>query len=82
MRVNVRLIGYLAIHGLPSGFLGGPVDLPDDAQVVDLLRVIGLPLPTPYLITRGGQLANLEDRLNDGDALSLIPPIGGGSHWK
>ncbi len=79
MRVNVTLVGYLEKEGLPGGFHGGAVELPEGAQVVDLLNAIGLPLPTPNLIALGDQIAGLEALLRDGDTLSLIPPIGGGS---
>lgn len=78
MKINVTLVGYLAVDGLPGGFHGGWVDLPDDARVLDLLQTIHQPIPTPYLISLREQLANLDDPLQEGDTLYLIPPIGGG----
>ena len=79
MIVKVNLVGYLAVEGLPGGFHGGLVELSEGALVADLLQAIHLPLPTPNLISRGDQITSLEAPLREGDIVSLIPPIGGGS---
>jgi molybdopterin converting factor small subunit len=79
MRINVTLVGYLAQVGLPSGFKGGIVDLSEGARVSDLFQTIGLPLPMPNLTVRKNQIIDLGDLLSEGDNISVIPPIGGGS---
>jgi sulfur carrier protein ThiS len=78
MQVTLKLVGYLADVGLPGGFKGGQVSLPDDATIENLLNTVGLPLPTPNLIIRDKRLASVTDSLQDGDVVQLVPPIGGG----
>ena len=79
MQVEIRLIGYLAAEGLPNGYRSGPINLPEGAKVADMLRAVQVSLPTPNLVVRENHLISMEDTLRDGDQISLIPPIGGGS---
>jgi sulfur carrier protein ThiS len=78
MQITLKLVGFLATMGLPSGFKGGQVTLQDGATIEDLLATVGVPTPTQHLIVRAGQLADLNNILRDGDEIELVPPIGGG----
>jgi molybdopterin converting factor small subunit len=48
------------------------------ASAEDLLRSVGVALPTSNLIVCDGRLADLQEKMKDGDLVELIPPIGGG----
>jgi sulfur carrier protein ThiS len=76
MIVNLSL-RFPACTGLPNGFKGGEVTLPDGASIEDLLKTVGLAPPTPNLIVRDGRLADLQEILRDGEAIELTPPISG-----
>ena len=78
MRINLKLVGFLASVGLPNGFKGGEVTLPDGDSIEDLFKSVGVDLPTPNLIVRDGRLAEIQEPIRDGDVIELIPSIGGG----
>lgn len=78
MQIEVRLSGFLQRVGLPNGFLGGTLDLPDGAIVVDALRLVGVDARAPWLITHNSELARYGTRLQDHDVLIIVPLISGG----
>ena len=78
MKITLKLVGFLASTGLPNGFKGGEVTLPDGASIEHLLTSVELTLPTANIIVRDGRLADIQEILKDGDVIELVPPIGGG----
>lgn len=78
MQIEVQLIGFLRQTGLPNGFMGGAVSVPDDATVADVLHRVGAGERTPWLVTHNGELARTATVMQDGDTLVIIPPISGG----
>lgn len=80
MQIEVRLSGFLQRVGLPNGFLGGMLDLPDGAVVRDALKQVGVDDRAPWLITHNGELAQVGAPLQDHDVLTIIPLISGGMY--
>lgn len=78
MKIRIEMVGYLAGIGLPGGFKGGEVDMPEGAVVLDLLRAVQAPITYQFLISRDDMLVDPETPLREGDVLFFIPPIGGG----
>ena len=54
------------------------VTLKEGAQAADLLEALGIPPHEVEILSVNGRLALLDQELNDGDTVSIIPPIGGG----
>jgi sulfur carrier protein ThiS len=53
--------------------------LPVGAQVADVLRELALPADRNVLIGLNGEAAQLEQVLEDGARIDLVPPIAGGA---
>jgi len=59
--------------------------LPIGAQVADVLRELALPADRRVLVGLNGAAAQLEQVLEDGARIDLVPPIAGGadgSYWE
>jgi molybdopterin converting factor small subunit len=79
MKVYVKLYALLRSHHPgPNRSVPIEVELPDGARVSDLTPALNLP---PKLVRNAfinNQVANLETVLNNGDQVSLFPPVVGG----
>jgi molybdopterin converting factor small subunit len=75
MRVLVRLYGGL--RGYTSSNLL-QLDLQDGATVADVMAQLNLRPGEVWLATLDDQLVETNHLLRSDDALSLIPPVGGG----
>jgi len=78
MLIKIELIGFLSVTGLPGGFKGGKVEIPSGASLAEILPIIGIVQPGPWIISRNDELITGTDILEDGDLLKFIPPISGG----
>lgn len=74
MIVNVKLFATLRINR----FSEKRCDLPQGTSVGELIRELELPREQISIIFVNGRHAKPETILNDGDEVSLFPPIGGG----
>lgn len=54
------------------------VELPDGADAKELIDKIGLPLAEVGALSINQQQAMFSQRLQDGDFVDILPPIGGG----
>lgn len=54
------------------------VELPDNADVKDLISSLGFPVAEVGALSINRCQAMLDQKLNDGDFVDIIPPIGGG----
>ncbi len=54
------------------------VELPDNAVVRDLISSLGLPVAQVGALSINQSQAMLDQKLNDGDFVDILPPIGGG----
>jgi molybdopterin synthase catalytic subunit/molybdopterin converting factor small subunit len=74
MRITVQFFSYLRQK---AGTAEMSVELPSDATAGDLVEHLGLDKNTT-LVAVGVEFVKLSDRLHEGDAVSLMPPLQGG----
>lgn len=79
MKVEVQLFATLSVYR-PGGACGDGVTLevPDGTTVGDLIRLLKIPPDVDCLRVVNGHDAPSDQRLRDGDVLSLFPPLAGG----
>ena len=75
MKIVVRLYGGLRHQSSPHPLT---LDVPDVANVEDVIRILELKPGEVWLAKLDGQLVDVNHPLQSGDELALIPPIGGG----
>lgn len=78
MKIRIELVGFLARIGLPNGFVGGELDVPDDTTLDTVLDQLGIAHNTPWLVSVNRRLADRDRVLIEGDVVKIIPPISGG----
>ncbi len=83
MKVELKLFATLARY-FPEASDGGsaPVDVPEGGTVRRLLSALGIPDQIPLMILVNGRDAAPEQVLEDGDVLTLFPPLVGGSQCR
>jgi len=54
------------------------VELPDESDAKDLIYQLGIPLEEVGLLSVNKRQATLDQRLEEGDVIYIMPPIGGG----
>ena len=54
------------------------MELPENASVEDVIRLLKLPEKIPILRIVNGEHRNLKHILKEGDEIALFPPIAGG----
>lgn len=74
MRIAVKCFASLADH-TPQG---GEMDIPDDAAVGEVMRILDIASADVKIIFVNGVHAEPESPLKEGDRLGLIPAVGGG----
>jgi molybdopterin converting factor small subunit len=79
VKVEVQLFATLAAY-LPAGVEGDSVslELPAGAVVADAIARLRIPPDLDYLRIVNGHDAGASQALEDGDVLSLFPPLAGG----
>jgi sulfur carrier protein ThiS len=84
MRIHVRLFANLRDR-FPSGDRGqGDVDLDDGASLADLIARLEIPDPQVQMVLVDGQQVprkasgRAERILQDGETVSIFPPVSGG----
>ena len=77
MRVTVELQAYLEQYS-PNGQAIFEYTLPDGAAVQTLIRELKLPDEMAGVIVLNERTADFDDPLQDGDRVTLIPPLAGG----
>lgn len=77
MQVTVELQTYLEQYS-PNGRPLFECALPEGATVQTLVRQLNVPEEMASVIVLNDQLADLADRLHEGDRVTLIPPLAGG----
>ena len=75
MQISVKLMGMLREKTPPDGTL----PLPDEATVEDALQQLAIQSESIQVFTINGKIVrDRKHRLHDGDALQVLPPVGGG----
>lgn len=79
MRVTVKLFATLT-RFRKDVKAGRPfeVELPDDAEVKDLIDVLQIPIQEMHIVFINSIIQDPEAKLKDGDVVGLFPPVGGG----
>ena len=80
MNIEVRLFATLREY-LPTGSerTCARIDMPACASIVDVLTKLGIPEAAAFLVlVNGSYEADRRRKLEDGNVLSIWPPIGGG----
>jgi len=83
MKITLKTGGLLKRY-LPDGVEGntGDIELPDGLSVLGVLEHLGAPADGNYLIVVNGNAVSPSTRgnvtVNDGDVMSLMPPLKGG----
>ncbi len=77
MRVTVELQAYLEQYS-PDGQAVFEYTLPDGATVQTLVRQLNVPEEMASVIVLNGRNSDFDDPLQDGDRVTLIPPLAGG----
>ncbi len=79
MKVELKLYASLSAH-LPENASGNSceMELAEPATVGDLLTVVNIALDQPKILFCNGVHTNVDEPLNEGDAIAVFPPIAGG----
>ena len=80
MIVEIRVFSSLRNYVQPSDnrLDGDRWDIAEGATVSQVLEMLNLPGTGDLILLVNGHHANEESVLNEGDVLSILPPIGGG----
>ncbi len=80
MEIELKLFANFRDY-LPKGSdrFSSKIKVGPSERVADVLQKLGLPKDHPKIILINGVHAKEEDRLKDGDILSVFPPVAGGS---
>ncbi len=76
MKIHVKLMGMLKDRTPPEG----TIELPDDdATIENALAELEIPVDTVQVFSVNGSIQrDLARRLQEGDELTVVPPVGGG----
>jgi molybdopterin converting factor small subunit len=72
MRVQVKLFFHLRKDRIQD------VELADGSDAAELIRHLDIRLEDVGVLSINDQQATLDQKLEDADVVSIIPPIGGG----
>ena len=72
MQVQVKLFVTLRKNWIQN------VELPDRSDAKDLIHQLGIPLEEVGLLSVNKRLATLDQKLEEGNEIYIMPPIGGG----
>lgn len=79
MRVTIRLNASLRRY-IPEGSEGSPFsfEVDDGATVAQVMKRLGVPDRQAQMVTVEGEQADADTVLEEGQELSLFPPLAGG----
>ena len=77
MKVRVQLESYLDQYA-PGDDPRFSLDVPDGATVGDVLRKLGVPTEQAAVLTLGDEAVDIAQQLQEGDRVTVIPPVAGG----
>lgn len=74
MQIHVKLFATLQCNRFKENTLTVEAGI----TIKDILKMLDIPEEEAAIIFVNGKHAKFHDKLNDGDTLSIFPPIGGG----
>jgi molybdopterin converting factor small subunit len=77
LTIRVRLFASLRGYG-PPGEEAFPVTVREGASVEQALRDLAIPDEVQKVVLLNGRHATMQSTLQDGDVLTLFPPVEGG----
>lgn len=77
-KVELRLFGHLREYLPMKGEPGVQVDVAEGSSIQDLIEKLGIPPSDPKIVLVNGLHAPKEQLLQEGDRVSIFPPIAGG----
>jgi len=77
MKLRVELQAYLQQYS-PNDTDVFDYEMPDGSTTGDLIHKLGVPEDLASVIIVSDTNANASHRLNDGDRITLVPPLAGG----
>jgi len=79
LNIEIRLFANLA-QFLPPDAKNkrAKIDVKDGASIAEVLEELKIPKDTTSVIMLNGVHQKIDVKLNDGDVLSVIPPVTGG----
>lgn len=77
-KVELRLFGHLREYLPMQGEPGVHMEVPEGFSVQDLIEKLRIPPSDPKIILVNGLHAPREQLLQEGDRVSIFPPIAGG----
>lgn len=77
MIVQLRFFAGLRDY-LPNGQIPHTAELPDGSTVADVLKTFKVPAEKPRILLVNGRHSDPDHALQDGDVLSVFPPVAGG----
>ncbi|MDQ5874468.1 MAG: MoaD/ThiS family protein [Actinomycetota bacterium] len=79
MRVGIVCFGAMRAH-LPQGSVGNraEIDVADKASVSDVIESLGAPPALVFAVLVDGRQAPIDQRLQEGAEVTLMPPFAGG----
>lgn len=78
MKVEIKLFATLRKYIQENEGGTRTLELPDIYKVQDVLDMLKIPEDFPKIILVNGIQKGFDDALQDGDTLSVFPPIAGG----
>ncbi len=79
MDIEIRLFANLAKF-LPPGSVNkrAKISVEDDITVEELMKKLGIPFNINNIIMINGFHKDIKEKINNGDIVSIIPPVSGG----
>lgn len=74
MQVTVKLFASFRLKWFKEAIK----DYPQGTEVSEIVKEIGIPVNDLGIVLINGNHASLNDKLHEGDTVSLMPLIGGG----
>ena len=80
MHIEIKLLSQLKTYLPDHPRLGkvGSLELGAGATVQDALAQLAIPVDMPKILLVNRRQARLEDELQEGDRVTVFPPMGGG----
>ena len=78
MQVTVKLFATLREYAKEGDRGICVLDLPEETRIQEIVDMLKIPEGIPKILLINGVQKKLEDVIQEGDTLSIFPPIAGG----